>query len=142
MQFLILAGVILVILLIATGGAELDQVIHAYPAQFWMGVFAVLFIAAAAGAARFRAVLRDQVPLRPAVPPLPKAIPAVPLVTAIAPPYLAEEAQDCEGPECRNKVDDDPWKARVAGSRDEHVFCSQQCVQAWQGNWRADEVPR
>jgi hypothetical protein len=130
-QFLALIGVVVLILLVCWGGVELNDLIHQYPGQFYMGVFAVLFIAAAAGAARFYRVTHDQVPLRPKVPEMPKAIEAVPLVTAIAAPHT-EEAQACEGPGCGNKVDDDPWTAAPEDDPDDkHRFCSHRCARRW-----------
>lgn len=123
------AAVILAVMLLAWAGIEVDHVIHAYALQFYVGVFAVLFIAAAAGAAHMHRVVHDRVPLRPPVPPLPKAVLAAPVLTAIAAP-AAVEAEDCEGPACTNKVDDDPWRARLNGG-EEHQFCSELCARTW-----------
>jgi hypothetical protein len=130
MQFLALIGVVVLILLVCWGGVELNDLIHQYPGQFYMGVFAVLFIAVGVGAAKFHRAVHDQVPLRPKVPELPKAIEAVPLVTAIAAPHT-EKARDCEGPQCGHQVDDDPWTALAEGNPEEHVFCSQKCARTW-----------
>jgi hypothetical protein len=131
---LLAIGVIVGLLLLAWGGVELNDLIRAYPGQFYMVVFAVLFIAAAAGAARIHHVVHDRVPVRPPVPPLPKAIPAAPVLSAIAGPDQAVDALDCEGPGCVHKVDDDPWLAMRPGDEDEHVFCSRRCAEAWRGS--------
>jgi hypothetical protein len=125
-------GVIAAVALLAWSGVELDHVVRQYPGQFFMGCFAVLFIAVAAGIARFKADHRPVVIARP-VPSLPKAIPAVPVRTAVAAPH-DEDARPCDGPACRNKVDDDPWTARVPGDARERVFCSQECARGWQAS--------
>jgi hypothetical protein len=128
-------GVIAVLLLLAWGGMEVNHVIHAYPVQFWLGVTSVLVIAFAFAAAKFR-LANQRVPLRPAPPALPPAVrvtpelKAAPVLRAIA---STEEpgARPCEGPLCTNKVDDDPWTARVEEDGDDHVFCSRSCAQRW-----------
>lgn len=125
-------GVIAALLLLAWGSVEVGHVIHSYPGQFWMGVFAFLVLAFALAAARFRKA-NERVPLKPpAIPPLPPAIKAAPVLTAIASPG-AEEAPSCEGPACASKVDDDPWTVRE-GDGTAHAFCSQECAQAWSGS--------
>jgi hypothetical protein len=132
-------GIIAALMLLAWGGVELDHVIHAYPGQFLMGVFAFLVVAFALAAARFRKA-GERVPLRPAVPSLPPAIQAkpeqsvlnaAPVLRAVAAPE-AEDAAGCEGPSCTERVNDDPWTARVHGEGREHVFCSEACVREWQ----------
>jgi hypothetical protein len=128
---LLFVGVIIALLALAWAGVKLDHIVHVYPGQFYMGVFAALFIATAAGVARHRGIERSRVPLQPQVPPLPKAIPAAPVLTAIAAPQ-AEEAENCAGPGCGNQVDDDPWLARLAHEEEDSKFCSEACVQRWE----------
>lgn len=128
------AGIVLAALLLAWAGVELDHVIHAYPAQFWFGAAAVLIVAFSMAAARFR-VAGQRVPLRPAapaLPPLPKAIQAAPVLTAVASGVAAEEAQPCEGPGCAHKVDSDPYLAHMPWETFEHRFCSEPCVRGWE----------
>lgn len=127
---LLAVGVIIGLLLLAWGGMEVDHIMHAYPGQFWMGVFAFLVTTFALAAARFRKA-NERVPLRPAVPPLPLAIKASPVRLAVAAPGTGDP-RDCEGPGCLNKVDDDPWTARVHGEEGEHLFCSEACTGRWQ----------
>jgi hypothetical protein len=142
-------GVIAALMLLAWGGVELDHVIHAYPGQFWMGVFAFLVVTFALAAAKFRKA-NERVPLRPAAPPLPPAIQAkpeqpalnaAPVLRAVAAPG-AEDAAGCEGPSCDSKVNDDPWIARVHGEEREHVFCSEACIREWQQANRPWEARR
>jgi hypothetical protein len=135
-------GVIVAALLLAWAGVELDHLIRAYPGQFYMAFFAVLIVAVATGTARFYRVTHDRVPLAPPPPPpLPKALKAAPVLTAIAGPDEAEDAQDCEGPGCASKVDDDPWLAMMPGEEDEHVFCSKRCAEAWRDEHRSADRP-
>jgi hypothetical protein len=132
MPLLLAAAAVAALLVLAWAGVELNHVIHAYPGQFWMGAVAVLVIVFGLAAARFR-VANTRVPLRPpapALPPLPKAIAAVPELTAVASPH-DEEAAACEGPACGHKVSDAPWTARVHGEEGEHAFCSRRCAEAW-----------
>jgi len=132
MPIAVVAGVVGALLLLAWGGVELNHLIHAYPGQFYMGVFAFLFVVAGM-AARVRASHRP-VRLRPAepeIPPLPKAIQAAPVLTAIASPAAEDAAPECEGPECANKLDDDPWQAQPPGAAEPHLFCSRECASAW-----------
>jgi hypothetical protein len=114
------------------GGIEVNHVIHAYPGQCLMGVIALLFVIFGLAAAKFR-LASQRVPLRPAppaVPLLPKAVQAVPVLTAVAPAH-DESAEACEGPDCANKVDKDPWTARWPGEGEEHKFCSHGCARRW-----------
>lgn len=39
----------------------------------------------------------------------------------------------CEGPGCREELDDNPWKIRAEGGArsEEHSFCSRECAEAW-----------
>jgi hypothetical protein len=130
MPILAAAAVVLAAMLLAWAGIEVDHVIHTYEVQFYVAVFAVLFIAAAAGAARMHRVTHDRVPLRPQAPPLPKAIRAAPVLTAVAAP-AADDAEPCEGPGCASKVDSDPWTARLHTEEHDHKFCSRACAEAW-----------
>lgn len=142
---LLAIGVIAVVLLLTWGGMEIGHVMHTWPLQFWFGVVSFLILAFAITAAQFRRA-GERVPLRPRLPPLPPAIQAVPVkaelraapvLKAVASPE-AEEARACEGPGCLNKVDDDPWTARVPGGA-EHVFCSESCASGWHA---ARRLPR
>ena len=126
-------GVIVVALLLAWAGVEVDHVMHAYPAQFYAGVLAVLFIGAAAGVARFRAIARSRVPVQQlarSLPLLPKAIAAVPVLTAIATAPGGEAG--CERDGCARKTPmSASWGVQVEGEAAEHLFCSERCAQAW-----------
>jgi hypothetical protein len=120
--------IIIAALLLAWAGVEVNHVIHAYPGQFWMAMFAFLFVIAGL-AARHRAASRP-VRIVPEAPPLPKAIQAKPVLTAIASP-AADAVLECAGPSCANKLDDDPWMARMPGDAQDSHFCSEACIQDW-----------
>lgn len=133
-MFLIGVGVIIAAALAIWGGVELDHVMHQWPGQFWMGVAFLLTVIFGMAAAKVR-LASQRVPLRPpapAVPPLPKAIAAAPVLTAVASGAAAEEAQPCEGPGCPHKVDDDPYLARMPWETFTRRFCSEACVRAWE----------
>jgi hypothetical protein len=131
-------AVVAALLLLAWGGVEVNEVLHRYPGQFLMGAVTFVIIAFALAAARFR-LASQRVPLRPAAPPLPPAVKAAPVRVAVAAPG-AQDAGDCEGPDCPGKVDDDPWTARVENGTS-HVFCSQECAQAWTDRQAAQSHP-
>ena len=127
-------GVVIAAMLLAAMGVGIDHVLHAYPAQFWFGVASFLILVFALAAARFRKA-NERVPLRPAAltpPPLPPAVKAAPVRLAVASPEDGD-ADDCEGPGCSSKVDDDPWTASVEGDETDHLFCSERCAQKWKG---------
>jgi hypothetical protein len=127
-------GVIAAAVVLGLGAVELNHALHAYPAQTWLGIAALLCVIFGMAAAKFRRS-QQRVPLRPAapeVPPLPKAIQAAPVLTAVASGVAAEEAQPCEGPGCRHKVDDDPYLARMPWETFDRRFCSMACVRAWE----------
>lgn len=123
------AGIIAALLLGAWGMVELGHVARAYPGEFWTAATALASFAVAAAWARFRAVSRDRVPLRP-VPPQPPAVPAVPVRPALA-PAPSWEGRACDGPGCGKGLDGDPWTATVEGDEREYAFCSPQCGRAW-----------
>lgn len=138
-------GVIAAVLLLAWGGVEVNHVVHAYPVQFWLSAACVLIVAFALAAARFR-ISNERVPLRPApraLPPAVRVVPelkAAPVLRAIA-STEAPDAQDCEGPGCPHKVDDDPWTWKAPGEEESHVFCSEACGHSWH-DARRPGVPR
>ena len=141
MIFLAGAGVIAAVILLGLGAVELNHVLHAYPGQTWLGIAALLCVIFGMAAAKFRRS-QERVSLRPPapqVPPLPKAIQAAPVLTAVASGEAAEEAQPCEGPACPNKVDDDPWTARMPWETFTRRFCSEACVRAWEKLQRAPQ---
>lgn len=122
---------IVAMLLLAWGGVELNDFIRAYPGQFYMGAFAISFIAIAVGIGRIRHAVRDRVPLALPPPPLPAAIQAAPVLLAVASPGDEGDASECEGPSCDRKVSRDPWTARVEGDQALHEFCSEKCAREW-----------
>lgn len=125
---IIAIGVVIALTLLIWSGFEVDQLFTHHPAYFYMGAFAMLFIIAGM-AARVHASHRP-VRLVPEAPPLPKAIQAKPVLTAIASP-AAEAARECAGPSCSNKLDDDPWMARMPGDAQDSHFCSEACIRDW-----------
>ena len=128
-----IAGVVVFVLLVA-GGVELDDLMHEYPGQFYMGVFATLFIAVGCSTALLRRAARGghQVPLVRELPPLPKAIQAVPVMTAAAVTAGPQEEVECERQDCDHRVvPKAAWGVRLEGEAREHLFCSEWCAQAW-----------
>lgn len=125
-----IAGVIVFVLLVA-GGVEIDHLMHEYPAQFYMGVFAMVFFSVASGTMLLRrAAHGGQVPLTRELPVLPKAIQAAPVLTAIA--VTGQQEVDCEREDCDQVTTPRAaWGVRVEGEEAEHLFCSQECAQAW-----------
>ena len=141
---LLAIGVILLALLLAWAGVEIDHFLNAYPGQFLAGVICFLIVSFAGAVARFRKA-NERVPLvrdvRPKIPELPPAVivkplSAAPVLKAIACPGHVG-ARDCEGPGCGVKVDDDPWVVTLPGETKEHVFCSERCAGAWSAAWTA-----
>lgn len=143
---LLAIGVIILALLLAWGGVEIDHAINAYPGQFLAGVVCFLIVSFAGAVARYRkAHEREHVTLtrdlRPRVPELPPAVvvkplAAAPVLKAIACPGHVG-ARDCEGPACGAKVDDDPWTITLPGEVKERVFCSERCAGRWSAAWTA-----
>lgn len=127
-----IAFVVALFLLVAAG-IEVKDLVHEYPGQFLTGTFTVLFFAVASGAILLRRAAQGgrPVPLARELPPLPKAIQAVPVLTAIATAGPHEDL-DCERGECGRKTTPKAaWGVQVAGEAAEHLFCSQWCAQAW-----------
>lgn len=141
---LLAIGVVILALLLAWTGVEIDRFLNAYPGQFLAGVICFLIVSFALAVARFRkanekvTLTRD---LRPRVPVLPPAVvvkplAAAPVLKAIACPGHVG-ARDCEGPGCGVKVDDDPWTVTLPGEVKEHVFCTERCAASWTAAWTA-----
>lgn len=141
---LLAVGIVLLALLLAWAGVEVNDLVNAYPGQFLAGVICVLIVAFAGAVARFRkanekvTLTRD---LRPRVPEMPPAVvvkplAATPVLKAIACPGHVG-ARDCEGSGCGAKVDDDPWTITPPGEVKEHVFCSERCARSWSATWTA-----
>lgn len=119
--------------LLVAAGVEVKDLVHEYPEQFFAGTVAVLFFAVASSTILLRKAARGghQVPLVRELPPLPKAIQAVPVLTAIATVGPNEEL-DCEHWECDRKTTlRAAWGVRVEGEAAEHLFCSERCAQTW-----------
>jgi hypothetical protein len=128
-----IAFVIAFVLLVA-GGVELKDLMNEYPGQFYMGIFATLFFGVATGTMLLRRAAQGgrQVPIVRELPPLPKAIRAVPVLTAIAATAKPHEEIDCEHGECDQRtMPRAAWGVRVEGEDAEHLFCSERCAQAW-----------
>jgi hypothetical protein len=127
-----IAGTVAFVLLVAAG-VEVNDLVHEYPGQFLMGTFATLFFALATGTALLRRAAQGgrQVPLVRELPPLPKAIQAVPVRTAIPVAELHDEL-DCEREGCGRKTTHKAaWGVQVAGEAGERLFCSEWCAKAW-----------
>jgi hypothetical protein len=128
-----IAAVVVLVLLVA-GGVEVKDLMHEYPGQFLMGTFATLFIAVGCGTALLRRAARGGRPVLVVreLPPLPKAIQAVPALTAVAVTAGPHNELDCEHGECGQKTTHGAaWGVQVTGEAGEHLFCTEQCAQAW-----------
>lgn len=138
MPVIVVVIVVVALLLLASAGVELNHLVHAYPGQFLMGTFAVLFIAVAMGTARFQAARRGNAPVRLVreLPPLPKAIAAVPVREAITP---ASGTVPCERDGCAREVEHGAaWAAEVPGEED-RFFCSERCLTRWDSSRMAPQ---
>lgn len=144
---LIVPGIIALLVLLGWGAVELDHVIHAYPGQFWMGVFGFLFVIVAAAGLKFRLSRRRPVREPGAMwktvtaVPVKRAITAAPQVTALASVVPAPAAAACEGPVCGEAAGDEPWSAGPASNPRQHLFCSEDCLHEWMGAHRPAQLP-
>jgi len=129
MPFVLIAGGGIIAVLL--GAIGISDVYRAHPAEFITGAASLAVIIAGGAVARLRASSR-RVPLNPS----PRQVTAAPRRAVILPPPAAPGAEGprCEGPGCGWFLGDDPWRATVdSGPRaGEHLFCSRECLNAWQ----------
>jgi hypothetical protein len=143
----LIIGAIVGVLLLVWAGVEVDRLVTAHPAETVFAVSSVAVITASVFAARVYASLHDRVPLdrpvrgtvieaapvRPAIRPAAPPRPAPPLMPPA--PSAPKVGDKCDGPECEEALDDDPWHCggimpdahEVSGQ-----FHSKPCMEAWQ----------
>jgi len=122
------------LMLLVAGGVEVNHLVHEYPGQFYMGVFATMFFAVASGTMLLRRAAHGgrQVPLVRELPPLPRAIQAAPVVTAIPAASAPQEELECEREGCEHTMmPKAAWGVQVHGETGERLFCSEWCAQTW-----------
>lgn len=129
------AAIIAALLLLAWAGVEVDHLVTAYPAESIFAVSAVAVIASAAVIARFRADHRPVQLGRPVRGTVLEAAPARPAIMPAPPAPVAAAGGKCDGPQCGEELDDDPW-ACEGTFPDTHTvsgrFHSKGCMEAWQ----------
>jgi hypothetical protein len=138
----LLIGVIAGILFLTWTGVEVDKVVTAYPAETIFAVSSALIVSASFVIARFRAATR-RVPLDPPVrgtvieaAPVRPAIRRGPVTPPDPPgPSAPRIGEKCDGPQCRETLDDDPWDCggiMPDGHEVSGQFHSKACMEAWQ----------
>jgi hypothetical protein len=144
----LIIGAIVVVLILVWAGVEIDKVVTAHPAETIFAVSSVAVIVVSVSVARVYASLHDRVPLdRPARGTVIEAAPVRPAIRPAAPaprpevPPLPPAAtpprtgQECDGPGCREILDDSPWDCGGSmpdGHQVSGQFHSKACVEAWQ----------
>lgn len=141
----LIIGALVAIVVLVWAGVEVDKVVTAYPAETIFAVSSVAVIATSVLAARIYASLHDRVPLdppvrgnvitaapvRPAIRPAPRPTPP-PMPPGPAPAKVGDK---CDGPQCGEILDDDPWDCGGTmpdGHQVSGQFHSKPCMEAWQ----------
>lgn len=146
----LILGIIVGLLLLVWGGVEAARVVSEYPAESIFAVSSLFAITAAVTVARFRAAGRrvsldpatrgtviTAAPVRPSVMPAPAAPPSPPIPLPPVPVLrFPERPPDrCDGPQCKETLDDDPWNCEGVmpdGHTVKGRFHSKGCLEAWQ----------